>query len=134
MITIIIRPNTQDFETLERLAGVQKGTAASLNNKWLHRSTSLTMCGGNPHCKAEAIRAFSQSLTKDEKKFDKFMLEGWGPLKKRAADVLKERLASTTLIAGAVFDPDIVQAVLDAQGITLPDGITVEDLNGISYE
>lgn len=139
-------PNTSCPKILEVLAGVPEGTHAlilkilskhnvemqDLNNLYL----AALSCGAATKKIEDQIfiaeENYHNTLTasSETKRLDKFLVFGWGTLSTKACSALS---AFGTPNFGELSCPIQTELVLSAQGIKLPANITVNQIEGLTW-
>lgn len=113
--------NTTNATVITKLAGVPEMAAASLDN------LEARYAGDRD--------AFYDVLFSDEayalNALHAFKLNGWGKLREDAYLVLD--IYGQDGVSGGVTDPRQVASLLQAQGVELPDGVDIADLEGVYW-
>lgn len=148
-------PNTNSPEILEKLAGVPAGTARKLEairEKYQAQRQeawatfhSIIAAGSTAEAAQEACYDHSVgeaeyneiSANPEVSRMDHFMVFGWSRLSPEASAIVAE-LGEDPCIGfwekdrKEAFLP-ITRKILAAQGVRLPEGVTVESLEGINW-
>jgi len=144
-------PTTKNPRIIEILARVPEGTAAKLTaieNKYLEQSNQITERFnaaekiGDEATLKECRIAWSEVELEKSQEIDRdddlealyhFELYGWGKVTNAAyALAIKHGDAEAGTI-GSVTNINLVNQFLLAQGVTLPDEVKIEDLEGIGW-
>lgn len=115
-------PYTRKPETLELLAGVPAGTAAAADQ--LRQELD-----GLDTVDYDGWKAAKEAAGADACALDTFNTFGWGRFRGwQAAEA-----AGHDPVIGSTSDETLIAALLDAQGVSLPEGVTIADLEGVGW-
>ena len=108
----------------ERLTGVPAGTAARIES-----AQAKERAGGHRF----GMIGMTEALSNDEAAYELycFGIDGWGRLTEATFALLE--YWGLNGILGTEEDPARVAKLLEAQEVTLPDGVEVPDLGGVHW-
>lgn len=114
-------PYTRNPEVLERLAGVPAGTSQAADQ--LDRELEAARFDDEAYEAAERAAGEAACALRG------FRIFGWGRFRgwQAAED------AGHDPVSGSTSDEDLVAALLRAQGVSLPEGVTLADLEGVGW-
>lgn len=114
-------PCNQDAGLLEQLGGVPAGTAARIESAQAKERAGEYRFG------------MAEALSNDEAAYELycFQVYGWGRLTEATSALLESWGLNAVL--GKEEDAERVSALLEAQEVTLPDGVEVPDLGGVHW-
>jgi len=122
-------PSNNAPALLEKLAGVPSGTFGRLQEiEGKHPKRNLPTPEGYEEADAFYKTVFASP---DLNRLDNFMTFGWGRLTTEATRLIKRW--GQIYYGGGVDDPAKVSELLQAQGVTLPSDVTVEQLGGVYW-
>jgi hypothetical protein len=128
-------PMTKDTALLEKLAEVPPGTAAALErfeavtaaltDEQLLALTGLDVNtrGNGRHCAIYKLREAVEEIAN----YDSFITFGWGKFQGH------QLVAPANRVCNGTTDLALVKQLLQAQGVTLPDGVTTVSLGGLCW-
>ena len=128
-------PVTSVTEILEKLAGVPAGTEKAIR---------LKQAAARQECESRGIKTYSpeghkvffemlNNFTPNERRYYDFILYGWGHLTEDAFSIIYDMFDGEIHYVATVLDHSLAEALLKAQGVTLPDGITLDDIKGVKW-
>lgn len=119
-------PITKAPSLLEKLARVPEGT---------HHRLIRLKAKYQPARNDDEEKSYREELDNDPEldRLDLFQLFGWGRLNNATCEYLQAVLGQDVEGGQNTFDENVIQGVLNAMEITLPEGIVPDDLGGLCW-